>query len=236
MKSSYLLAINLIFVALIGNPFVGASEQAVPLRGQYAQIDTERELRAIKALTEGDDAIRQRWAEKIENHSDRFAPAVFFHLASYLFEQGEEEDALFWLYTGRIRTRFDIERCTDRSVVDAVEALSQQVPPLLRLIQFEDLDIAQELLEAAVEWDRTTEHNYDPRWIALHGLGAFKPAPTPGTEESLTVPEESWKKLAKRVRKDYAEHYFDFLDDLTDDQHEQIAAKISELRELQERN
>ncbi len=208
-----------------------STEHSVGLHGEYAEIDVEREKRAIKGLTSGDDDEMERWAERIESRPDRFAPAVLFHLANYHFEQGSEYEALFWMYSGRIRCRFDIERCTDKSVEGAVELLNQQLPDLLRLIQFEDIDYAKEVMQEAIEWDRETEHNYDARWIALHGIRAFQPASE--AEEPLTVPEKTWKKLANKVRAETAQQYAEGLDELTEEQLEQIAAKIEELRNEQ---
>ncbi len=146
-----------------------------PLTGEYAKIDTRRELKAIETFLNGTDEQKERLAEKIAEAADRYAPAVFFHLARYHHEQGDNDEALFWMYAGRVRTYFDIQRCTDKTVADAVEMLGEQLPQRLRLYQFEDIDNAKAILADVIEWDATTEHNYDARWIALHGLGSQLP-------------------------------------------------------------
>ncbi len=51
----------------------------------------------------------------------------------------------------------------------------------------------------AVAWDRGAPHDYDHRWIALHGMRAF----LPGDASPVSVPEREWPALAARVRAEY---------------------------------
>jgi hypothetical protein len=65
----------------------------------------------------------------------------------------------------------------------------------------------EELVPQVVEWDRKTPHNYDHRWINLHGMGAVmsgqdvdnsgdKPA-------ALSLPEEQWIEIEEETRVEY---------------------------------
>lgn len=225
---------SLSFIAgllLFGSVLVTAEDRVLPAKGVYKEIDTKREMQAISTFTKGTDEQKEKLAETIQEHPERYAPAVFFHLSCYLFEQEEEEDALFWLYAGRIRTWYDIKRCTDPSVGDSVEALNTQLPPLLRLIQFEDLDNAKRQMKRAIAWDRKTAHKYDARWIALHGIRASLPTPADGKETALTIPEDKWENLAETHRKEYHKTWLEDLKSITPEQMAQIEAKIEELRE-----
>jgi hypothetical protein len=114
-------------------------------------------------------------------------------------------------------------------VGDAVEVLNRQLPDLLRLIQFEDLENARRLMKQAVAWDRKTPHEYDARWIALHGLGPSLPTPAEGAARLLTVPRSEWKGLAEQHRKEYLQAFLEDTKALTPEQLEQIQAKIAEL-------
>jgi hypothetical protein len=58
-------------------------------------------------------------------------------------------------------------------------------------------------MKNAVQWDRETPHDYDARWIALHGIRAFHPKPAPGTAEPLTIPQDQWETLAEKHRDEY---------------------------------
>lgn len=221
-------------VVLFGAAQIAAEDRAVPLKGVYKEIRTAREMEAISTFMKGTDEAKEQLAERIQEHPERYAPAVFFHLARYHFEQEDEDEALFWLYAARIRTWYDIKRCTDRSVGDSVEVLNRQLPPLLRLIQFEDIPNAKRLMKRAIAWDRTTPYEYDPRWIALHGLRASLPPTADGKTESLTIPEDQWVELAETHRKEYHKNWLEDLQGLTPEQLEQIEAKIEELREAAE--
>ncbi len=224
--------LNLVACLLVfGTALVTAEDRVIPVKGKYKEIDTKREMQAISTFMKGTDEQKEQLAETIQEHPERYAPAVFFHLSRYLFEQEEEEDALFWLYAARIRTWYDIKRCTDPSVGDSVEALNSQLPPLLRLIQFEDLETAKRQMKRAIAWDRKTAHKYDPRWIALHGIRASLPAAADGKESPLTIPEEKWEDLAETHRKEYHKTWLEDLKSLTPEQMAQIEAKIEELRE-----
>lgn len=216
---------------LLGTALVSAEERTVPLKGVYKEINTKREMQAIATFMKGSDEDKETLAETIQEHPERYAPAVFFHLSRYLFEQEEEDDALFWLYAARIRTWYDIKRCTDPSVGDSVEMLNGQLPPLLRLIQFEDLDHAKRQMKRAIAWDRKTAHKYDARWIALHGIRASLPTAADGKQPTLTIPEEKWEELAETHRKEYHKTWLEDLKSLTPEQMTQIEAKIESLRE-----
>lgn len=216
---------------LFSSALAFAEERVVPLKGVYKEIHTKREMQAISTFMKGTDEEKESLAETIQEHPERYAPAVFFHLSRYLFEQEEEDDALFWLYAARIRTWYDIKRCTDSSVGDSVEVLNGQLPPLLRLIQFEDLDHAKRQMKRAIAWDRKTAHKYDARWIALHGIRASLPTAADGKETALTIPEDKWEDLAETHRKEYHKTWLEDLKSITPEQMAQIEAKIEQLRE-----
>lgn len=87
-----------------------------------------------------------------------------------------------------------------QSLFDAMTILNDRLPELLRLTQFEDLDKAKSIVKKAVDWDRKTPYNYDPRWIALHGIRYFLPVPADGHQDPLTIPEDQWEALAEELR------------------------------------
>lgn len=123
------------------------------------------------------------------------------------------------MYAGRLRAWYDVKRCTDNTVADAVPVLNQQLPDLLCLIQFEDLAKARQTVEKTIEWDWNIPHEYDPRWIALHGMGAFLPkAENKGATTSLTVPEAQWEQLAEEVRTEYLANFIEDMENLEPEQ------------------
>jgi hypothetical protein len=214
--------------------FAFSGDEVSPLKGEYKEIKTTRESKAIKTFLEGTDEQKEKLASRIQEHPNRYAPAVFFHLSVYLYVQDEVDDALFWLYCARIRTYFDIQRCTDRSVEGAGEILNNLVPALLKLEQFQDLENSKQIMKNAVQWDRETPHDYDARWIALHGIRAFQPEPAPGTAEPLTIPEDQWETLAEKHRDEYLTQWLADLSSITEEQLTQIQEKYDELLAAEE--
>ena len=62
-------------------------------------------------------------------------------------------------------------------------------------------------VERAVAWDRATPHEYDHRWINLHGMGAFT-----GGDGPLSRPATEWDAIAERTREEYLEGLREVLD------------------------
>jgi hypothetical protein len=217
--------------------FVSISSNKDPisqLHGEYRDIKVSTQTEAITTFLDGTNHDKERLALRIQASPSRYAPAVFFHLAVYLFQQDDVEEALFWLYCGRIRTYFDIQRCTDQSVAGAAEILNNLVPPLLRLEQFIDLENSKRIMERAVEWDRETPHDYDARWIAFHGIGASLPEPAPGMATPLTIPEDQWDALAEKHRTEYFAQWMSDVSSISEEQLTLILAKYDELRAAEE--
>ncbi len=77
---TFVLAILLLSLsALAGDP-------VPPLKGEYKEINTSRESKAIATLLEGTDEQKEKAATKIQKRPSRYAPVVFFHLATYCYD------------------------------------------------------------------------------------------------------------------------------------------------------
>ncbi|MCX5677563.1 MAG: hypothetical protein NTY76_00425 [Candidatus Omnitrophica bacterium] len=222
----------LLFCLTITCSFAFAEDNTVEPAGVYATIDTKPSIQAINILRTGTDKEKTAMAMVIESHSDKYCPAVFFSLAAYLFDVGKTDDALFWLYAGRIRTQYDIKICTDETVAGGYEELNMSVPDLLKVIQFENLNNTKIIVQKAIKWDKETPINYDSRWIALHGMGAFTRAMDNNKKKPvLTIPEKEWKDVAEKNRKEYWDAFQEDLNTITPEQFEQIRAKIKSLKQ-----
>lgn len=187
---------------------VGAESIAIEPKGEYAQIDTRLAIETMRLLAEGTTEERRKAIEKVNASPDRYAPPVLYLLSNVLFGDGKKEEAAFWFYAGQLRARFDANRCTDISAGAAVGALNEQYGPPINGFMFKRIAELENLIPQVVEWDRKTPHNYDHRWINLHGMKAFGSAPAPGdVPEALSLPEEQWSEIAERTRADYLEGF-----------------------------
>lgn len=217
--------------------FAFAEDSTIEPTGVYATIDTRSSVQAINILRNGTDEDKSAVAMVIKANSDKYCPAVFFSLATYLFNIDKTDDALFWLYAGRIRAQYDIKRCTDETVVGGYEELNMSVPELLKGIQFENMEKTKEIVKKAIKWDKETPLNYDPRWIALHGMGAFLNGADDKNKKDpvLIIPEKEWKDLAEKNRKEYWDALQEDFNGITPEELEQIKTRTRTLKQAKER-
>jgi hypothetical protein len=177
----------------------------VPPTGEYATIDTRQSIALIRTLGATSGHENDSVIENIKAHSDAHPPPVFFALARLLYQRGDVDDAIFWFNAGRLRGNFDALRCTDISARSAISALVFQIPAELRKAQFADMQKLRTIITSVISWDEATPHNYDQRWINLHGMEAMKQGlgdPNPSSVP-LSVAQEKWDGLAKQARDDY---------------------------------
>ncbi|MGH9161145.1 MAG: hypothetical protein ACRD2X_14315 [Vicinamibacteraceae bacterium] len=193
----------------------------IPATGEYASIDVRLLNESVRILETGDASARKAKAAEIRASPEQFAPPVFYSLSNMLFEEGQEDEAMFWFYAGQLRAGFDAMRCTDVSARQAVDVLNQRYGPPINKYAFQDLDKLESVVQKAVEWDRETPHEYDQRWINLHGMGAVRAgmqrnrgkerraAPRP-----LSVDEGRWARLAEQRRVEYLKGFHEALAEL----------------------
>lgn len=167
--------------------------------GEHAAIDVSVLRSALAALT-GADPLRRADAVRTVLHTpSRFAPPVLHAVSEAVFESDREEGA--WrFYAAQLRTRFDITRCADPTVEGAAAILTGRFGPPVNRWVFAEPSRLRPLAERAVEWDRATPHDYDHRWVNLHGTGAFGAG-----DGRLSVPADEWDAIAERVRVEYLE-------------------------------
>lgn len=174
-------------------------------KGEYATIDTRLAVETIRQLQNIRGHENDELIATIEKNSGDYAPPVLFVLARLLYKQGESEDAYFWFNAARLRGNFDAARCADESAKSAIAVLVAQIPVDLRREEFNDLDKLKDIIHRVVQWDETTPYHYDHRWINLHGMGAITAGTNNanGTSPAMSVPEDQWPELAKKMRDDY---------------------------------
>lgn len=162
--------------------------------GEYASIDTADQQAAFAALAGPEPA----WAIRaVLDAPERFAPPVLYALGTVLFAADPERGA-FWFYAAQVRTRFDVNRCADPTASGAAAILAAHHGPPINRWAFADPARMRAIVERAVEWDRATPHDYDHRWVNLHGMGAFLVDGSP-----LSRPSSEWDAIAERTRADY---------------------------------
>lgn len=210
-----LATVLLAFLSLTQPAPTFADETVITPTGEYATIDVALTNSTIKSLRAGNLSQRKQAVEEILAQPDHYAPPVFYALSAELLKQGKKDDAAFWFYAGQLRARYDANRCADLSAREAVAVLNQEYGGPINQYTFSHLPMLEALIPKVVDWDRKTAHNYDHRWINLHGMGAVmsgletdKPATAPS---ALSLPKEKWNEIAVKTREDYLQGFHEAL-------------------------
>jgi hypothetical protein len=184
--------------------------------GEYAEIDTKLAIGTLQSLQSGSPEDRQRSVALVQAHPENYAPPVFYALSAALFESGKKDEAAFWFYAGQLRARFDANRCADVSARAAPGALNARFGPPINKYAFSDLAKLEALIPKVVYWDRKTPHNYDHRWINLHGMDAMIQGlggngGGNAERKPMSLPKEQWDKIGEDTRERYLEDFKDAL-------------------------
>jgi hypothetical protein len=190
-------------------------ETRVPLdpQGEYALIDMRAVHATIQTLKAG-TAATEAMIESIISSPDKHPPAVFYLLSHALFQRDRKDEAAFWFYAGQLRARFDACRCTDETASQAVDSLNELFGPQINEQCFKDIPKLEQLIPQVVEWDRRVAHNYDHRWINLHGMVAVNAGLGTARNSPLSVPQEEWPVLAETNRSAYLSGFQEVLKEL----------------------
>jgi hypothetical protein len=183
-----------------------AKDIIVPPAGEYANINVKVSNDTIAALRGQNQQKQKQAIDSILASPDKFDPVVFYCLSKVLLDQEKYDDAAFWFYAGQLRARYDANRCADVSARDAVAVLNQQFGPAINKYTFHHLDLLKAVVPKVLEWDEKTPHNYDQRWINLHGMNAMltsMDSQSASAKQKLSLPEKDWDKIAQQTRADY---------------------------------
>ncbi len=192
-----------LFLCLLLPATAPAQTRTIEPRGEYAKIDTRVAREAIEALSSGAPDRQARTVAAVTAAPQKYAPPVFYALSRALFEQDKKDEAAFWYYAGQLRARFDANRCADVSARQAVSLLNREYGGPINKHATQDLAKLEQLVERVVAWDRRTPHDYDHRWINLHGMGAILSAKEGAKPAPLSLPKSDWPAIADKTRQDY---------------------------------
>ena len=208
-RTRWMRAACALLVPLAAAARVESEDHVVAPRGEYARIDVGLANETIDTLTTGSESERGRAIQAVEAAPQKYAPPVLYVLSSALFAQGRKDDAAFWFYAGQLRGRFDANRCADVSARQAIAVLNDQFGPNINQYTFKDVARLEALIPKVVEWDRKTPHEYDHRWINLHGMNAMIESldGPQGKPKALSLPRAQWDALAEKTRTDYLEGF-----------------------------
>lgn len=220
------IACALALCAFCGGLPATAEDIIVKPTGEYASIDTSDTKNAMTRLQSHDKAERTAIIAAIKEHPDKFTPPVFYVMSNVIYNDAKEDtaakdEAAFWFYAGQLRGRYDANRCADTSARAAIGVLNTQFGGPINRYMFlqSNLSKLEALIPKVVQWDKDTPHNYDQRWINLHGMGAMMSgmgADSEGKQQKpvLSLPESEWNAIAEKTRDDYLKGFSEAMQQL----------------------
>ena len=207
IKVLFFFVVYLIFPNVSARTEEGQLGKTVEIEpvGIYTTIDVHVANETIDIFYKGNsDEILKR-AIEILRAPENYAPIVFYVFSNFLFNEDKKDEAVFWFYAGQLRTTFDANRCTDPSAAGAVDVLNQRFGPIINPYALKDLDKLEKIITKVIEWDKKTPHNYDQRWINLHGMEAMSASlnKNSSNDKPLNFPQDQWDTIAEKTRDDY---------------------------------
>lgn len=172
--------------------------------GEHASIDMKPCMETLRTLDAGTAAAQDKLIDAIKANPSRYNPVVFYHMAKVLFDQNKKDDAAFWFYAGQLRARFDANRCADISARSAVAVLNQQFGGPINRYALQDIPKLEETVNKVLAFDEKTAHDYDNRWINLHGMDSMIDSlEGSSSKKALSLPQSQWAAIEKQTRDDY---------------------------------
>lgn len=208
-----LLTLLLPLAACVGQQ--GGRTTTVAPTGEYATINTAPAMALMKRLHSTSASSRDAAIREVLAKPQSVMPTVLYALSAALFAKGEKDDAAFWFYAGQLRARYDANRCADVSARQAVAVLNQNYGPPINQYAFQDIPKLKKLIPMVVEWEEKTPHDYDHRWINLHGMGAMmRSFGDDKTTKPLSLPEADWPRIGMETRETYLRGFNEALEQM----------------------
>jgi hypothetical protein len=102
-----------------------------------------------------------------------FIPPVLYALADQIMEMNEPRAAMFWYYTAQLRARSDANKSLDPTVSEGLNELNRHYGLKIGRYAKEHIDELTEIMGRVIEYDKISERQYEPKWVAVLGAEAY---------------------------------------------------------------
>jgi hypothetical protein len=166
-------------------------------QGEFGTIETQSTAEAISRLQRGDSTM----LANVQQNPGDYAPPALYELSNQLFKRGRKNEAAYWFYLGQLRARSDANKSLDPSAASGVDVLNETYGYPINQHSLQDLPKLTKTVAQVLADDAKLPRNYDPRWIALHGMDAF-------LESKVRFqPRSAWAATNAQTRKDYQQGF-----------------------------
>jgi hypothetical protein len=135
-------------------------------------------------------------------NTDSKLPSLFI-IAKLHEKNGDDDEAMKWLCAAHLTAQLDGLRCTDVSARSAAPAMARQFAALAQR-QVKNPDLRQRANTFALDYEESIKDRKPAAWIANHGLAAFKPGATNGSQ---WVTDEAWQKQRQELRATFGKQF-----------------------------
>lgn len=197
------LVVGFLMAGLIG---CESNENVVVVQpqGEFASIETQSTAEAISRLQRGDSKM----LATVQQNPGDYAPPALYELSNELFKRGRKDEAAYWFYLGQLRARSDANKALDPSAAAGVDVLNETYGYPINQHALQDLPKLKKTVAQVLADDAKLPRNYDPRWIALHGMDAF-------LESKVRFqPRSAWAATNAKTRRDYQQGFEEALSTL----------------------
>jgi hypothetical protein len=161
-------------------------------QGEFAGIKVEPSFSLTKKMLRGD----VKAAKPVAANPGNYNPPALAAAANALLAS-DPEQATYLFYLGQLRARSDANKSLDPSASAGIGIFNQKFGPRINQYAFKDISKLKATVRKVVADDKTIPRNYDPRWIALHGMDAFSKS------KVRFKPQSQWGAINSKTRIDY---------------------------------
>ena len=181
-------------------------------KGIFSEISVEKQNNAINVFQGKDKKLKLQLIDSILSKPNDYNPPVLYALANELFSQNKKDDAVFWFYTAQLRARYNANLCMDNTAKQAVSILNNTYGPDINKYAFKDIEKLEKIVMKVIDFVRSNNENYDPRWINLHGMWAIESGLSDTVEtRELSKPKEEWETIKKKTIDDYYNGFIEYV-------------------------
>ncbi|MBD1365185.1 hypothetical protein IDJ77_15320 [Mucilaginibacter sp. ZT4R22] len=175
--------------------------------GVYKDINVAADNNLVQDLANAKKDKQAKLIQQIIAEPNKHNPVVLYALSAVLFKADRKDEASFWFYVAQLRTRYDFNRCTDKTTAGPVAQVNATFGPDINNYAFKNLDTLEKTVGKVVDFVRSNKEEYDQRWLNLTGMGAFDQVSVGKEGKPLSLPANEWAAIKAKTIDDY---YNDF--------------------------
>lgn len=172
LLQSCLLVLIILLGSVCNSDTIKYSSKITNMAEEMAKINADYVMDTYYSLS---DSEMDEFVAYLEEYPENFPPFFYILTADHIYKK-DKDKALLWYFIGTIRSYEDVCMCKD------ITARSQiQVYPMIAAKTTEYLQTKGEaipdIVQTALDWDKTHKDRFDPTWACYHGMNAFYQKP-----------------------------------------------------------